>query len=147
MSQQLAIGSTVCSCFPLPMKSIVIGPFVFQKTISMTVFPDTVPRTFLYWRVNVSTSWTVFSTHLVVSNLCLANSERFFKNKTCFFIHIKRSSVNFTWFVFLKQQKFDDRLLFKSGAFWFSTIWNNFQTNIFARLKWFLLWFQVMQNL
>ena len=38
-----------------------------------------------------------------------------FSAKTCFSIHIKQSSVNFTWFALLSHQKFDDRPLFMPG--------------------------------
>ena len=38
-----------------------------------------------------------------------------FMTKTCFSVHITNSSINFTWFAFLSQQKINDRPLFKPG--------------------------------
>ena len=40
----------------------------------------------------------------------------FFFTKTCFFVYITHSSLNFTWFSLFSHQKFDQRPLFKPGA-------------------------------
>ena len=53
--------------------------------------------------------------------------------------------VNFTWLVFLSNQKFNapgallDFIRFKPEAFWFTAILNSLKTNILVRLKTFLL--------
>ena len=48
--------------------------------------------------------------------------------KTRFSVYITHSSVNFTWFVLLCLQKFDNRPLFKPTAIWFTTILNSLKT-------------------
>ena len=79
-----------------------------------------------------------FWLRLVVANRYVDHFKRFFfPTKMCFSIHITYSSVNFTWFTLFSQQKFDDRLLFKSV--WFAIILNNLKANIFMRWKWFWL--------
>ena len=58
-----------------------------------------------------------------MANSCLSHLETFFFfTKTCCSGHITYSFVNFTWFVLLNHQKFYDKFLYKSGAFWFSAI-------------------------
>ena len=42
-------------------------------------------------------------------------------------------AVYFAWFALLRHRRFDDRPLFKPGAFWFADILDRLKTNIFAR--------------
>ena len=85
---------------------------------------------FLYWRVSMFPLHRLFLTQASGGKLIFNPLIRKFLTKTCFFIHISYSSVNFTWVALLNHQKFPDRPLFKPGTLWFVDILNSFKINI-----------------
>ena len=88
---------------------------------------------FLYLRICVSVTWTVFLTQACSGKSMFSPLVNIFLNKTCFFIHITHSSVNFTWFILLSHQKFDDRTLFKPGLLWFFSILDSLKTRFYYK--------------
>ena len=116
-----------------------MGPFMCQKFVSMTFFIDTCTQKFPLQNQCVSTPWSVFSTQAcrgkpikLICNILLT--------KTYFSMHITHSSVNFTWFVLLTHQIFDDRILFKPGAsFLTKTCFSEHITHSSVNFTWFVL--------
>ena len=99
--------------------------FMSQKTVGITFFADRCARNcfftrevedfeFMDWLFDTSSWWQTYA-----SAIC--NPFRFIK--TCLTINIPHLCVHFTLFALQSQQKFDDRTLYKIGAFWFATIW------------------------
>ena len=67
----------------------------------------------------VSIVWTIFSTQAFIGKPMFSPFLNIILTKICFFVHIRYSSVNFTWFALFTHQKFDDRPLLKPGALHF----------------------------
>ena len=110
MSKESAIRSTVYS-------------YTFFKEItwwvlSCTTRPSAWPSLLTYLPESqcVSTLWPIFSSQAHWSKPMLSPFIKISFTKTCFSIYITNSSVNFTWFGLLNQQKFNDRPLFKPWA-------------------------------
>ena len=126
---------------PFKRKSIVIAPFMFQKIVSITFSTGCYNQNCFFCRESVYFHFMdcLFNSGLSKQTRVLIHLERFIFIDTYFSVLITHSFVNFTWFVFLSHQKVHDRPLFKPGALWFATILNSLKTNLFVRLKWFLL--------
>ena len=74
---------------PFSRKSIVTGPFMYQKTVNITFLTDGI--FFL----------GVFSIQARSGKHIFCSFVNLFLTKTCFFLHTKHSSVNFIWFALL----------------------------------------------
>ena len=106
---------------PFSRKSIVMGPCP-----CMTFFTDYCIWNFLLLESVFPLFILPFWLGLIVANT--------FLSKICFLVHIMHSSVNFTWFTLVNQQKFDDRLSLNwEHSIWFAAILNSLKRNIFAR--------------
>ena len=130
LSKEKAIGSTVYS-----WKSIVMGPFMHQNTVSMTFFTEHL-KLFLNQRVSVFPVHRLsFWLRLTCGKPIFSSFVNIYKSKICLSVHITNSSVNFTWFVLLSHQNLDERSVFKPGPlfdlpqfwivskhFWFNSI-------------------------
>ena len=95
-----------------------MGSFMPQETVCMTSFTDCGARNFsLSESLCVSIPWTVFMSLAGHGKSMFSSFVKTFLTKTCLFVHITHSSVNFTWFALHSQQKFDDRPPYNSGGF------------------------------
>ena len=141
-----------------------MDPFMSKKNINMTIFTDcsiwsgifSLPESQCFYSlvclfrlgfiVAVKEKWPYLQKNVLV---CAWHAKPFVKTfftETCFCVHFTYSSINFAWFALLKQQKFDDRPLFKTGALLdLCPMWKQ----IFMRLKIFFAinQFQTVQSL
>ena len=84
---------------------------------------------FLLYSQYISTLLTVCSIKARWCKPTFSPFVNFFFIKTCFSVHFKQCSVNFTWFEVLCHQKFDDRPI---------KAYMNSHKKYFWRLSWFL---------
>ena len=86
----------------LSRKSIMMGHFIFQKTVSMTFLTD---RAFTFPESQcVSTSRIVFSAQARCSKLMLNSFINISLTKPCIIERITHSFANFIWFTILNYQ-------------------------------------------
>ena len=122
-----------------------------RKLPVLPSLPTAALELFLYLRVSVFPLHGLsFPLRLLLTHQCLAHLLTFF-TKTCFSVHIPYSSVNFTSFALLSQQKFNDRPLFKPGALWYAAILNSkiFENKYFwvTKIIFVISQFQTMHSL
>ena len=99
---------------PFSRKSIVMGSFISQKTVSMTFYTDCFAWNVFFTRESVFPLYRLF--FLTHGHCGQPMSCKDFLTKMYFSINITNSSVNFTWFALFSHQKFHSRVLFKLGA-------------------------------
>ena len=113
--KELAIGNTVYSLFFFKEISSHGSFHVPENCQHDLLYRRLSPEHFLYGRVSVSTSWTVFlTTHR--GKPMFNPFVNIFLTKTGFSVNITHCSVNFIWFALFNHQKFHDRPQFKPGA-------------------------------
>ena len=116
---------------PFTGKSILMGPFMSQKTVNMTFFTDNCNQNFFFAGESV----------YFHSLDCLFNSGSLWQTLFSPFVNIlKQNMLIRTHHIFFsKFHMLCTTWKSLSEALWFTAILNNLKIIIFARLKWFLL--------